>query len=70
MTILLCLTTSLECADAVTQNGSMDYPGKNREMAFEYNKWGALVKDESRGITDISYDNFGNPIRISFADGS
>ncbi|MDE6553354.1 MAG: hypothetical protein K2K98_10460 [Muribaculaceae bacterium] len=70
MTILLCLTTALECADAVTQNGSMDYPGKNREMAFEYNKWGALVKDESRGITDIIYDNFGNPVRIDFADGS
>lgn len=64
------ITTVLEDADAVTQNGSMDYPGKNREMAFEYNEWGALVKDESRGIKDISYDNFGNPVRIDFADGS
>ena len=64
------ITTVLEDADAVTQNGSMDYPGKNREMAFEYNEWGALVKDESRGIKDSSYDNFGNPVRIDFADGS
>ncbi|MDE6638437.1 MAG: hypothetical protein K2K32_09430 [Muribaculaceae bacterium] len=31
--------------------------------------WNALSKDESRGITDISYDNSGNPILISFANG-
>ncbi|MBD5286869.1 MAG: hypothetical protein HDS27_04960 [Bacteroides sp.] len=28
------ITTMLEDADAVTQSGSMDYPGKNREMAL------------------------------------
>ena len=64
------ISSVLEDAGPVTQNGSMDYPGGNREMAFEYNEWGALVKDESRGITDISYDRFGNPLRISFKDGS
>ena len=55
---------------AVTQNGSMDYSGGNREMSFGYNVWGALVKDESHGISDISYDRFGNPLRVSFSDGS
>ena len=55
---------------AVTQNGSMDYSGGNREMSFGYNVWGALVKDESHGISDISYDWFGNPLRVSFSDGS
>ena len=37
---------------------------------FGYNDWGALVKDGSRGITDISYARSGNPLRINFADGS
>ena len=63
-------TPQSHATTAVTQNGSMDYPGGNREMAFGYNEWGALVKDESRGINDISYDRSGNPMRISFSDGS
>ena len=63
------ITSVLEDASPVTQNGSMDYPGGNREMAFEYNECGALIRDESRGITDISYDRFGNPLRVSFSDG-
>ncbi len=50
--------------------GSMDYPGKRREMAFGYNSWGALVKDESRRIAGITYDNFGNPLKVSYSDGS
>lgn len=54
----------------VTQPGSMDYPGKQQEMSFGYNEWGALVKDESRGITNIEYDNNGNPYIISYSDGS
>ena len=58
------ITTVLEDADPVTQAGSMDYPGKKQEMAFEYNAWGALIKDESRGIESIEYDNFGNPVHI------
>ena len=40
-------------------------PARHKET-----RWGALVKDESRGITNISYDRFGNPLRISFKDGS
>ncbi|MDE6769012.1 MAG: hypothetical protein K2J78_04715 [Muribaculaceae bacterium] len=38
--------------------------------AVGYDAWGPLVRDDSRGITDISYDRFGNPLRISFSDGS
>ena len=64
------MSSVLEDAAAVTQNGSMDYPGGNREMAFCYNGWGALVMDESRGIRHILYDRSGNPMRISFTDGS
>ncbi|MDE6511523.1 MAG: hypothetical protein K2L00_05470 [Muribaculaceae bacterium] len=29
-----------------------------------------LVRDDSRGITDIGYDRVGNPLLISFSDGS
>ena len=64
------ISTVLEDASAVTQNGSMDYPGGNREMAFGYNGWGALVMDESRGISDISYDRFGNPELIIYTGGA
>ncbi|MDE7349561.1 MAG: hypothetical protein K2N25_00710, partial [Muribaculaceae bacterium] len=60
----------IEDAAPVTQNGSMDYPGENEWATFGYNDWGALVKDGSRGITGISYDRSGNPVRINFADGS
>ncbi len=63
------ITKVLEDADPVTQNGSMDYAGGNTEMAFEYNEWGALTKDESRGITSIEYDNFGNPVQTLFSNG-
>ncbi len=63
------IKTVIEDADPVTQNGSMDYPGGKKELEFTYNDWGALVSDPSRGITDITYDNFGNPLRISFSDG-
>ncbi|MCM1296638.1 MAG: DUF6443 domain-containing protein [Muribaculaceae bacterium] len=64
------IASVLEDAADVTQTGSMDYPGKRREMDFGYNEWGALTKDESRGITNIAYDNFGNPTRINFSNGS
>ena len=63
------ITAVLEDAADVTTTGSMDYPGKQREMEFGYNEWGALTKDESRGITNIVYDNFGNPTSISFSNG-
>ncbi len=63
------ITSVLEDAEAVTQNGSMDYPGLQQEMAFGYNEWGSMVSDESRGITDIAYDYLGNPTKIQFESG-
>ena len=63
------MTGVLEDAVAVTQNGGMDYPGGKKELAFEYNDWGGFIKDESLGIADISYDRFGNPLRVSFSGG-
>lgn len=39
------ITKVLEDAETVTQNGSLDYPCKNREMAFEYNEWGEGVAE-------------------------
>ena len=68
--VLVSAAPQSHATTAVTQNGSMDYPGGNREMAFGYNEWGAIVMDESRGIRHILYDRSGNPMRISFTDGS
>ena len=68
--VLVSAAPQSHATTAVTQNGSMDYPGGNREMAFGYNEWRALVMDESRGIRHILYDRSGNPMRISFTDGS
>ena len=61
------VTGVLEDAEPVTTNGSMDFAGTTgREMAVEYNGWGAMTKDEARGITSITYDRLGNPSRVSF----
>ncbi|MDE5793772.1 MAG: RHS repeat-associated core domain-containing protein, partial [Muribaculaceae bacterium] len=59
-----------EGAPAVTQNGSMDFPGGAiTSLQFTYNDFGALTADPSRGITDITYDNFGNQTKIQFESG-
>ncbi|MDE6787634.1 MAG: hypothetical protein K2J46_11440, partial [Muribaculaceae bacterium] len=59
-----------EGAPAVTQNGSMDFPGGAiTSLQFTYNEFGALTADPSRGITDITYDNWGNPTKIQFESG-
>lgn len=56
-----------DIAPAVTQNGSMDYPGGNTSKILAYNAFGALVSDPGRGITSVSYDNFGNPTKIQYS---
>ena len=62
------VTGVLEDAEPVTTNGSMDFAGTTgREMAVEYNGWGAMTKDEARGITSITYDRLGNPSHVSFS---
>ena len=44
----------------------MDFPRGSTSSEFIYNDFGAMTADPSRGITDITYDNFGNPTRIQF----
>ncbi|MBO5507854.1 MAG: hypothetical protein J6A00_08870, partial [Bacteroides sp.] len=62
------VTRVLEDAEPVTTNGSMDFAGTTgREMAVEYNGWGAMTKDEARGITSVTYDRLGNPSKVSFS---
>lgn len=63
------IATVRDDADAVTQAGSMDYPGGASAMAFEYDSSGSLIKDESRGIKSVEYDNFGNPVYIQIDGG-
>ena len=64
------MTGVSESAAPVTQKGSMDYPDAAGETsAMGYNACGAMVSDEARGISSISYDNLGNPIAISCGNG-
>ncbi len=63
------ISTVKDASLPVTQNGSMDYPGGSTPKSFEYNAFGAIVKDESRGITAVTYDNFGNPLSTMFSSG-
>lgn len=49
------IATVRDDADAVTQAGSMDYPGGASAMAFEYDSSGSLIKDESRDIKSVEY---------------
>ncbi len=55
-------------APVVTQNGSLDFPGGSTSVVLSYNAFGALSADPSRGITSITYDNFGNPTQIQFTN--
>ena len=42
--------------------------GVNTHVEYTYNDNGALTKDLNRGITSISYDDLGNPKKITFTD--
>lgn len=60
-----------EDAAQVTTSGSMDFArATGSNSVFTYNAAGALTRDDSRGITSITYDNLGHPVRINFANGS
>ena len=48
----------------------MDFPCNIYDMSLGYNGLGALVMDESRGITEISYDRSGNPELIIYTGGA
>ena len=56
-------------APAVTQNGSMDFPGGSTSKLMTYNAFGALATDAARGITSVTYDDSGNPLRTGFSGG-
>ena len=63
----------LEDAGSTVQTGSTDFPGKTGvRSSFEYNAWGALVRDDGRNISSVAYDNLGNPVGVKFStsDGS
>ncbi|MDE5813821.1 MAG: hypothetical protein K2H72_06000, partial [Muribaculaceae bacterium] len=64
------ISTVSDAAPAVTQTGSMDYPGGSYLSAFTYSDFGALTSDRSRGISSIIYDNLGNPLKTSFSNGN
>ena len=44
--------------------------GKSGTYAKTYDASGRLKKDASRGITNITYDNDGRPLKVSFSDMS
>ncbi|MDE7345749.1 MAG: hypothetical protein K2N48_03295 [Muribaculaceae bacterium] len=58
-----------DAAPPVTQNGSMDYPNNYTSNILSYNTWGALTGNPGRGITSITYDNLGNPLKIQYSGG-
>ena len=57
-----------ENAAPVLYTNSIDV--KNGSDDILYNSNGALVNDGTRGITDITYDDYGNPRRIQFDNGN
>ena len=61
------MTGVSDAAPAVTQNGSMDFPGGNTSRILTYNAFGALASDAARDMTSVSYDSFGNPLRIQYS---
>ena len=60
-------------AAPVVRDGSFDFVDdmvKTGGAEYVYDDNGNLKQDANRGITDIEYDNNGNPILIQFSDGS
>ena len=62
------LLSVTEKAAPVLYEKSMDVRSGSDEILYNAN--GALVTDGTRGITNIAYDDLGNPRRIQFTDGS
>ena len=57
-----------EMASPLLYSYSLDV--KNSSMDIGYNLNGSLTKDGTRGITNITYDNNNNPVRIQFDNGN
>lgn len=56
-----------ETADPVLYSGTMDY---KQSGSYSFNENGSLTEDSERGITNIEYDTWGNPMFILFSNGS
>lgn len=57
-----------EGASSVLYSNFIDV--KKSSSDFRYNSCGSLVRDGTRGITNIRYDSNNNPIRIQFDNGN
>ena len=66
--VAIALLALLNATALQAQPNSVFVNGEDREEEYAYNANGALTMDLNRGITDIEYDNLGNPKRITFTD--
>ena len=65
------MTGAKDTSNPVTAEGSTDFKGpKDVYMRCSYNGVGSLVRDDSRGIALIEYDDMNNPKRIQFTNGN
>ncbi|MBR5715441.1 MAG: hypothetical protein IKX59_02555 [Bacteroidales bacterium] len=64
--VAIALLTLLNATALQAHPDSVFVDGADSEEEYEYNDNGALTKDLNRGITGISYDDLGNPRKISF----
>ncbi|MBQ7238557.1 MAG: hypothetical protein IJS20_07180 [Bacteroidales bacterium] len=55
----------------LTYSGAFDFvDGVSGSKEYSYNENGALTKDSNKGITSISYDLLGNPLKVTMQDGN
>ena len=55
----------------LTCSGAFDFvDGVTRSKEYTYNGNGALTKDLNKGITSITYDLLGNPLKVTMKDGN
>ncbi len=55
----------------LTYSGAFDFvDGVSGSKEYSYNENGALTKDSNKGITSISYDLLGNPLKVTMKDGN
>ena len=60
-----------DAAAKILYKGALDFNiDRDGKATYLYNDNGAIIVDTDRGITMIEYDNFGNPVRVQFANGN
>ena len=52
--------------EPLTYTGAFDYQGYNGTFDYTYDGNGSLTSDDSKDISNITYDHAGNPRKISF----